>query len=66
MFLFILFYLNIILIIASFNSAYLSFALSLILLKIILLDHQNNYVGNSSIMSNATKKFWYSQFERPT
>jgi len=26
-------------------------------LKIILLDHQNNYVGNSSIMSNAAKSF---------
>jgi len=24
-------------------------------LKIIILDHQNNYVGNSSIMSNTTK-----------
>jgi len=26
-------------------------------LKIIILDHQNNYVGNSSIMSNAAKSF---------
>jgi len=26
-------------------------------LKIILLDHQNNFVGTSKIMSNATKKF---------
>jgi len=26
-------------------------------LKIILLDHQNNCVGNSSMMSNSTKSF---------
>jgi len=26
-------------------------------LKIILLDHQNNYVENSSMMSNAAKNF---------
>jgi len=26
-------------------------------LKIILLDHQNNYVRNSSTMSNAAKSF---------
>jgi len=36
-------------------------------LKIILLDRQSNYVGRSSIMSNAVK-FWCSsnQLERPT
>jgi len=26
-------------------------------LKIILLDHQNNYVGNSSMISNVAKSF---------
>jgi len=26
-------------------------------LKIIMLAHQNNYVGNSSMMSNAAKNF---------
>jgi len=26
-------------------------------LKITLLDHRNNYVGNSSMMSNAAKSF---------
>jgi len=31
-------------------------------LKIILLNHKNNYVGRSSIMSNATKN---NQLERP-
>jgi len=32
------------------------------------MDHQNNYVENSSTMSNAAKKFWYSsnQLECPT
>jgi len=30
-----------------------------------MLDHQNNYVGNSSMMSNATKNF-NNQLERST
>jgi len=38
-------------------------------LKIILLDYQNNYVQNSSVMNNMNyNKFWYSskQLKRPT
>jgi len=37
-------------------------------LKIILLNCQNNYVGNSRMMSIAVKNFDISsnQFERPT
>jgi len=30
-------------------------------LKIILLDHQNNYVGHSSMMSNIAKNFDFSK-----
>jgi len=37
-------------------------------LKIILLDHHNNYVEISSMMSNGCKKFRHSsdQLKRPT
>jgi len=36
--------------------------------KIILLDHQNNFVGTLKIMNNAAKKCSYSSnwFERST
>ena len=34
-------------------------------LKIILLEHQNNNVGNSSVMKNVIKGF-SNQFEYPT
>jgi len=35
-------------------------------LKIILLDHENNYVKNSRIMNNAAKNFDIVIRERPT
>jgi len=37
-------------------------------LKIILLDHQNNFVGTLKVMNNAAKKFWYfsNWFKRST